>query len=371
MNHPPPCPVSVTASMCGRVICGLMIVACISPQSALAADPAQAAAATRIPFVVDLKTVSVVTMPQGDFESLKIVDAIDARGYRIVVSGEAPADDGGKPLVIVVPRKVSAADQKSARKRRPYFHTGDGQSFPGTVPGYSTAMINGLRSIGKVSYTYVDVGVAFGMSVVTGEYACELVRVAEPSTLVVLVNGRNTKLPIIHAKGTCTTDGGRVPTEEIVLDDPANPILLRWSGHGKSATVIRIEYPEPEESPSSIENMLARNEVAQVYGIYFLFNRADIRPESKRVLDEIAAALKANPTWKLRVDGHTDGIGNDAANLDLSKRRAAAVKTALVSQYGIDDSRLSTGGYGESSPQATNDTPEGRARNRRVELQRI
>jgi len=338
---------------------------------ARAAVAPPAAAATRIPFMVDLKIMSAVTMPQGDFESLKIVDYIDERGYRIVLSAEAPADDGGKPVLIVVPRKVSAADQKGARKRRPYFHSGAGKSFPGTVPGYSAAMINELRGSGKVSYTYVDADARFGMSVVVGEYACELVRVKEPATLTVLVNGRNTKLPIIHAKGTCATDKGRAPAEDFVLDDTANPIVLRSGGSRNSVTVIRIEYPEPEKSPTTIENTLARKEVVQVYGIYFSFNRADIRPESKRVLDEIAAALKAHPDWKLRVDGHTDGIGSDAANLDLSKRRAAAVKAALVSQYGIDGGRLTTGGHGESSPQATNDTPEGRARNRRVELRRL
>ncbi|MCJ7452586.1 MAG: OmpA family protein, partial [Steroidobacteraceae bacterium] len=128
--------------------------------------------------------------------------------------------------------------------------------------------------------------------------------------------------------------------------------------------------PLPKESPNSIENLLARNEVAQVYGIYFSFNSAEIRPESERVLKEIASALKAHPDWNLQVDGHTDGVGNDAANLELSKRRSAAVKAALVSRYGIADGRLSTAGHGESSPQATNDTAEGRARNRRVELRR-
>ena len=65
-----------------------------------------------------------------------------------------------------------------------------------------------------------------------------------------------------------------------------------------------------------------------------------------------------------------DAIDNDAANLDLSKRRAAAVKAALVSRYAVDASRLTTGGYGEGSPRATNETPEGRALNRRVELRR-
>ena len=72
----------------------------------------------------------------------------------------------------------------------------------------------------------------------------------------------------------------------------------------------------------------------------------------------------------MRIDGHTDGIGSDAANLDLSRRRAAAVKTALVKRYGIAADRLSTGGFGESQPKADNATPEGRALNRRVELTR-
>ncbi len=77
-----------------------------------------------------------------------------------------------------------------------------------------------------------------------------------------------------------------------------------------------------------------------------------------------------NPDWKLRVDGHTDNIGGDAHNLDLSKRRAASVKSALVERYHISADRLTTNGFGASSPIDRNDTLEGRARNRRVELSR-
>jgi OOP family OmpA-OmpF porin len=108
----------------------------------------------------------------------------------------------------------------------------------------------------------------------------------------------------------------------------------------------------------------------QVYGICFAFARAEIRPQSERVLNEIAAVLKAHAALRLRVDGHTDNVGVDASNLELSKRRAAAVKAALVTRYHIDAARLSTDGYGASSPREKNDTPEGRARNRRVELRR-
>ncbi|MFL5492748.1 MAG: OmpA family protein [Gemmatimonadales bacterium] len=75
------------------------------------------------------------------------------------------------------------------------------------------------------------------------------------------------------------------------------------------------------------------------------------------------------PEWKLAIEG-TDSIASDRFNLELSQRRAAAVKTALTGKYAIDAGRLTTAGYGESRPVDRNDTPEGRARNRRVELVR-
>jgi outer membrane protein OmpA-like peptidoglycan-associated protein len=187
----------------------------------------------------------------------------------------------------------------------------------------------------------------------------------------VLVNGRMTQLPIIHAKGVLSDGQDRENFDYYILDDPANPITLRGSGGGASSAVVRIEYPEPKASPTSIESSLAKNETAQVYGIYFSLNRADIRAESEGILREIAAILVAHPDWKLRIDGHTDGIGTDIVNLDLSKRRAAAVRDALVARYGIEGARLTTDGHGKSVPQATNETPEGRARNRRVELRRL
>ena len=108
----------------------------------------------------------------------------------------------------------------------------------------------------------------------------------------------------------------------------------------------------------------------QIYGIYFDFNSATIRPESEVVLAEIAEILKKNPDWTLSVDGHTDNIGGAAFNQPLSEQRAAAVKDALVKRYKIPPNRLVTHGYGLSRPIETNDTVAGRARNRRVELMR-
>jgi OmpA-OmpF porin, OOP family len=107
-----------------------------------------------------------------------------------------------------------------------------------------------------------------------------------------------------------------------------------------------------------------------LYGIAFDFDKADIRPESKPQLDEIGGLLKADESLKLMVTGHTDNQGGAAYNLDLSKRRADAVVKALVADYGIAPGRLTAQGVGLAAPVASNETEEGRAKNRRVELVR-
>jgi OOP family OmpA-OmpF porin len=120
-----------------------------------------------------------------------------------------------------------------------------------------------------------------------------------------------------------------------------------------------------------MEQAPANTGQVEVYDIYFSYNSAQIRQESEPRLKEIAAVLNKHPEWKLSVNGHTDSIANDSYNLELSGRRAAAVKNELVERYAIDAARLVTAGFGESQPKDTNDTLEGRARNRRVELVRV
>jgi OOP family OmpA-OmpF porin len=103
-------------------------------------------------------------------------------------------------------------------------------------------------------------------------------------------------------------------------------------------------------------------------GILFDNNSAVIRPESAGVMKEIAAALTDNPTVKIKITGHTSSDGDDAANMDLSKKRAAAVKEYLMQEYSIDGTRMETDGKGETKPIADNKTKEGKAQNRRVEF---
>ena len=103
-------------------------------------------------------------------------------------------------------------------------------------------------------------------------------------------------------------------------------------------------------------------------GILFDVNSDKIKPESYGILKEIGTVLKENPTVKVKIVGHTDSDGDDAKNLDLSKRRAAAVKNALNTEFGIAADQMETDGKGETQPSDPNTTPQGKANNRRVEF---
>jgi len=107
------------------------------------------------------------------------------------------------------------------------------------------------------------------------------------------------------------------------------------------------------------------------HGILFPSNSDVIQPESYGALKDIAAVLTENPTVKVNIIGHTDADGSDQLNLELSKKRAAAVKNALVSNFNIDASRMETNGNGKTQPIDSNTTETGKANNRRVEFIKI
>src|SRR6266404_8886829 len=123
-------------------------------------------------------------------------------------------------------------------------------------------------------------------------------------------------------------------------------------------------------APDTRNKMLTQNKWV-THGILFDVNSATIKPESYGTLKEMATVLKENPDLKVKIVGHTDADGKDADNLDLSKRRAASVKSSLAKDFGIDESRMETDGKGESEPIDKNDTPAGKANNRRVEFIKI
>lgn len=146
--------------------------------------------------------------------------------------------------------------------------------------------------------------------------------------------------------------------------------------HGNYAFVRVVETTEMDADKitfvgaEQMQKTLADSGRISLYGIQFDFDKDAIKSESKPTLEEIAKVLRAEPGLRLDVVGHTDAKGGPDYNLDLSKRRAASVVAALTGDYGIETSRLNARGAGASEPVATNDTEEGRAKNRRVELVR-
>ena len=113
---------------------------------------------------------------------------------------------------------------------------------------------------------------------------------------------------------------------------------------------------------------ISANGRVALYGLYFDSGKADVKPESRDTLEQIAKLLSGSPALRLLVVGHTDNVGEFAANTDLSRRRADAVIAALASQYKIDRKRLTAVGVSFASPVAANSSEEGKAKNRRVEL---
>jgi OmpA-OmpF porin, OOP family len=126
---------------------------------------------------------------------------------------------------------------------------------------------------------------------------------------------------------------------------------------------VRIAESAPD--PGTV---LASTGKYVTHGINFDTDSDVLKPESAPVIKEISTALYKNMGMKVEIDGYTDSTGEAAHNLDLSKRRAAAVMKVLVDQFGIDQSRLTSNGFGAGNPIASNDTADGRAQNRRVEF---
>jgi outer membrane protein OmpA-like peptidoglycan-associated protein len=159
-----------------------------------------------------------------------------------------------------------------------------------------------------------------------------------------------------------------------VLDMPTNVydgtkfnrICFRLS-RGASCGSYISNFRITDAAPDMRSKLLTDGKLVS-YGIYFDVNKDVVKPESYGTLNEIAKVLTENPDVRVKIVGHTDSDGADPANLDLSKRRGAAVKTELVKSFAIDASRIESDGMGETQPVAANDTPGNKALNRRVEF---
>lgn len=205
-----------------------------------------------------------------------------------------------------------------------------------------------------------------------GEYlsAAGTIHSVEPKPVPypMLVNDALLSLSAWHVQGSFAQAGKSVDADWYILDDPANAVTLRCMFGKDKLETIRISFPV-DNPVKVLETSLAKDQRAAIYGIYFDFNSAVIKPQSEATLHTFVEVMSKNPNWSLNVEGHTDNIGVDVQNQDLSSRRAAAVRISLIAR-GIADSRLATAGFGATVPRDTIATLAGRARNRRVELTR-
>ncbi len=196
----------------------------------------------------------------------------------------------------------------------------------------------------------------------TGSSSLNLVQEEKVNHVIVWVQNR--RLRIYH-------QGGKV------LDVPTNIYdgskftrmcfkLYRGASCGSYISNIKITTAAPDN-----RNKLLTEGKLITYGIYFDVNKDEVKPESNGTLKDIATILNEVPDVKVKIVGHTDSDGQDAANLDLSKRRAASVKAELAKSFGVNADRLETDGMGETQPVAKNDSPVSKALNRRVEFIRL
>jgi outer membrane protein OmpA-like peptidoglycan-associated protein len=358
------------------------------PVTPCSVAPLPSQSAARIPLQQGTVVTTAWGLKNGDIEDRESVSSTDSSSVSLQAPGSKWKDDYGtdRHADDTTPA-VCNADLASSDT----YITVEGAKVPRIIHGatrlrLSSKSFNELKSSGKTTLRYLDTWDANGGIKLTYEGG-PLTRV-EPQDVAypMIVNDQRVTLPAIHLAGIMASVGKDprpkewLPTHSeadvYIIDDPLDPLVLLWklkdpvlhAGKFRVETV-KIEYPVAKPV-NLVEKQLTEQKRAVTYGIYFDFNKDTIKPESEPVLKEIVQAMTDNPDWKLTVEGHTDNIGGDTYNLDLSKRRAAAVKEALVTRYNIAPDRLSTNGYGASRPVETNDTLEGRARNRRVELTR-
>ncbi|MGM0410389.1 MAG: OmpA family protein, partial [Bacillota bacterium] len=144
-----------------------------------------------------------------------------------------------------------------------------------------------------------------------------------------------------------------------------------WPDGTPAVFQLIVEEKEMESDLIDAEKVFRKIEStgkASIQGVYFDYDSAKIKEKSEPTIKEIASLLDNNPDLELYVVGHTDNTGEFEYNMDLSQNRAKALVERLVSKYGIDSKRLEPAGIGPLAPAATNETKEGRSKNRRVEL---
>ena len=329
---------------------------------------------------------------EGDYTPSMTVTNVDPSAVTIVSNSYKGKKGGGMERVVLDTKMLRSAMATGPIYRQIWISTDPLVRSGTTTMVLSDAVMNAIMTKGSTPLTIVGEvaggsgamgGLGSLMSALTSDSAATgtpfkgTVSRVEPGTVPfsVLVNNQHVTLSAVHIRGILDHDGDKYSSDMMVLADAAFPLVLSHlntadskNGRNEGGRVVSITYPDAG-AKKRMEDDLAAKRPLEIYDIYFDYNSAEIKPESDSVLSQLGSIMKSHPDWKLRVVGHTDSIGGSGAgNRVLSEKRAAAVKAALTSRYGVASGRLDSGGAGDSAPLETNATLEGRARNRRVEI---
>jgi outer membrane protein OmpA-like peptidoglycan-associated protein len=279
----------------------------------------------------------------GDYEDTISITDVSASGVGFNWSMTYPVNASGH-------RFVRGDDVRLSHKVSMYYG-------PGGVPsGYSDFI-----RVSDPIYADLKAGRKTGLEFDGNVSTVSAQKVAEED-LAVRVNERPVK---IHTLKGSTANGWDL----WILDNPAFPIIVKVD----APNVIHWTVPSFSYSGADARNLLAelkQTGEATSHAVLFAFNSAELKSESRSILDALADYLKTNSGVRLAIEGHTDNVGGEPFNLDLSRHRADSVKQYLVQAH-VDAARLTTTGLGLAKPVASNETPEGRAQNRRVVFKQV
>ena len=247
------------------------------------------------------------------------------------------------------------------------------------MPHFYLSSANPVR---EMQYDYYEFGVAQGNVVVRQrveghktvyDYTFDASSGPPPSGLQIARNYQN----------AVVSQGGEVLYDGPAHRDNYNRMTFRISKNGQQIwaevmvrgqsyylTIVerQVMHQNVVANAEALRSGLTQSGHVEIPGIFFDFAKSELKTESEPALKELASLLQHSPALKVWVVGHTDNVGSAEGNVALSNARAAAVVRALTARYAINATRLAPHGAGPFAPVATNNTEEGRSRNRRVEI---
>ncbi|MGD9805473.1 MAG: OmpA family protein [Hyphomicrobiaceae bacterium] len=267
-----------------------------------------------------------------------------------------------------VGRSISVSDRQTADA----YVLGFAPRMPEFIPnstslGISARVLETLRSTGAASLTLIH-------SAQLERIDCSLRADEIDIKIPMIIEDRVASIPAVKARIQCEADGQRGRGELIIANDVNNPVLIEsflhfsWEERPRTERITRV-VAGPGLHRDMVHSLRTLG-TYDIYGLHFNFDESSLRPDTAQLVGEIAQMLKENPSWIIRIAGHTDSVGGDEYNQRLSTARAESVRRALIEE-GIDSARVAAVGYGASRPISGNDSLVGRAMNRRVEFRRL